>query len=183
MSVSEDNEAKTWQIANLLLSITFFILLSLSSYVGGWGLVKPTELDDLRFFPQAFLVYSFSKLLPLPWLLTCWGTFLILKIYQNPQTVFSDITTGYYFALFVPILVLNRGPLWSWILAPISLHFFAALCFAATELLTTGNLADFITKFTALSTQTILWELILVYPLVLLSGQINKLFNWFRHLE
>ncbi|MDJ0626310.1 MAG: hypothetical protein QNJ31_08110 [Candidatus Caenarcaniphilales bacterium] len=184
----ETQRTKEWQGASFLVSCTFTLFLLSSCFIGTWGLISPTP-GEIKLFPQAFVVYFFSKLLTLPWLLSSFGIFIVLGCYFSWIDPL-EMYLGYYVGLFFALIIISKLSFPFWILAPIAIHLFGICYLGLFESLVNQNtftsnfeLFAYFKKVLALSRESFVFEIFLVYPLVFLSVQVNKVLNIFRFLE
>jgi hypothetical protein len=175
------DEKKSWAAANFLIACTFFVLLVFGSYIGYWGLID-NKAADLKLFPQAFFAYGFAKLLPLPWCFIAWLLFILLQIYTNSVDQ-MQLTFGYFIGIALAIWLINKTSWQFWILAPIVVHLTGLLFLASFQAFHGANLIEYLGIAQALSQDSILIELITIYPIILIFKQINKLLDWCRYLE
>lgn len=183
-SQAAGEQLKPWQGANFLLCLTFALFLSISSFIGNWGL-RGVDANQLCLFPQAFVTYLFSRTMPLYWLLIGWITFLLLSCCCN-WLYLDDLNFGYFLGLGLAITIIQKNKWPLWILAPIAIHLSGVLYMNLAELFINSrnlSLNEYLTLLSAFSKSSLGYEMLSVYPLAFLSIQLNKLINCFRMLE
>jgi hypothetical protein len=130
------------------------------------------------------ILYLFSSFIPVRTVLLAVTTFILITLcFSGAFGTNTLLVSGYLFALLIAGFLLKKL-IWPLrILAPLAIHLIGAIGLAICFKIEKLSLAEYINALKVLSLNSLIAELLLIYPLSLLSDRLGKLLNWCKFFE